>query len=289
MEPSITPTAQVAFGSIIAGVNALAGMNIEQILMLLAGLVVGFVAISGGVQHILELVYSWFPSLPFWVKPFLPKVISSALGYLLTYSHMDSATCTAIAGTLMLTIEGINKSPLALDLGNAATAIKGTLSPAALSDIQRSLPTTTQAELAKIIPGIAVKALVLVGAFLGLGAGLNATSLSLGPVSLSPTAGPLTIVTSPVLGATFWKAGSGAVLTSEKDIIGGIQVVATWGPYGIGAGAVIDDDVTDQATYGAGGIVAEYLPYGEVYLFWRNSGALLGITFPFGAGASINP
>jgi hypothetical protein len=88
--------------------------------------------------------------------------------------------------------------------------------------------------------------------------------------------------------ATFYRAGAGAVLTPETDAVGGIQALLTWGPYGIGLAGAVDKDTTDGGTYGAGGIVG-VLPYGEAFVLWRDTGALVGVTFPWALGATIQP
>ena len=261
---SVTDTAQ-AFGSIINGVNALSGMNIGQILMLLAGLVVGFIAISGGVQHVLELVYSWFPNLPFWVKPFLPKVISSALGYLMTYSHMDSATCTAIAGTLMLTIEGVNKSPLALDLEAKVAAAKADVTKLAVPKPTGGAPRS-------------VFGFLLV-AFLGLGAGLHSGVMELN-VPLSPTAGASYIENTWVTMPTMFDLNHGDFTLSPTFYVGW-QTTWQWGPtYGLGLtlGGNVNEGTPTAPTQGhlCAGVVANFESL-ELGLLGDDKGGHIGL------------
>ena len=147
----------------------------------------------------------------------------------------------------------------------------------------KQVETAINAALAALPKAVAVLLLMLLPLM------ASAASLNLGPVPVSPAAGSCVIVVSPILGATFWHAGAGVTLDPENDVIGGVQGCATWGAYGLGVAVAIDQDVTDNQTYGAAGVVGEFLPFGEAFALWRQSGCLLGITFPFGAGASVQP
>jgi hypothetical protein len=133
------------------------------------------------------------------------------------------------------------------------------------------------------------KALVMLLGFLALGAGVHATTLSLGPISISPTAGPLNVVVQPFTGASFWRMGAGVVLHQEDDVIGGVQVMMMSGPYGFGIATGADEDVSNGTMYGIVGVAAEIVPWGEALVVWRNSGALLALTVPWQLGGNIQP
>lgn len=111
--------------------------------------------------------------------------------------------------------------------------------------------------------------------------------VSFGAVSPTASGAPL-LEFQPLVTATFYKVGAGAVLAPSIDTVGGITVTENWGAYSFGLAGGIDKDTANSQFYLAGGIVAGILPYGMIEAFWKQNGCILGYTMPIGIGASVN-
>jgi hypothetical protein len=108
-------------------VGLLAGMNWLQLFKLA---VAGLVTIYNGptlVQHLSELIITYL-DVPLFFKPFVPKIVSGAIGGLLNWAGVDPVTATAAATYLTTQAEKVNASPLALDLENKIAGIPTLLS-----------------------------------------------------------------------------------------------------------------------------------------------------------------
>lgn len=132
------------------------------------------------------------------------------------------------------------------------------------------------------VPAI-TKALPLILLFLGLSSMAHAVSLSLGPISISPTAGPCVVTVIPAVEMSFYRMGAGVIFTNENDGVVGIQALLNWGQYNVGIEGAFDKDITDNVNYGAAGVVVGLQPYGQIAALWRDKGAILGYSVPLTA------
>ena len=228
------------------------------------------------------------------------KLMSWAVGEALANSDRVRVMALALVGifftrllaacpqcSLILTPDVVNA--LTIALGGAAVTLVAALSHRDVGAPGQSVPGA-----APVVPPVPVvpnstapKSAALLLAFLLLGLGSTVKAASFGPIAISPATGTLSVVVKPILGASFWRAGSGAVMVSEKDVLGGLQVALETGPYGLGLCGALDQDVENGVMYGAAGVVGEFMPYGEAFAVWRDAGCLVGLTFPWGAGATL--
>lgn len=230
---------------------------------------------------------------PFWA-------MLQSLTWLHVFIGISSATVALVLRDYKTVWNILTSSKGKAEVVTAEQAIPVVLNALALSGHPLAPATMTQintivADANKVLaipaqaPGPVNKSafgFLLVVGLMALGAGLKATTLSLGPISLSPTASPVDVLVQPFVGSTFWRGESGAILNSESDVVGGFQIMAQAGPYGLGLAAAADKDLDNEVTYFAGGVAMEYMPFGEALCLWRDSGALIVLTVPWELGAT---
>jgi hypothetical protein len=217
--------------------------------------------------------------VPFWAKPLIPKALSAAVSGVLMWTGVDPTTAAAAGVSLMGLVKLVNESPLAPELESKFEAERAKLLAAsAPAADQKPSTSSSGAETAK-----AIAMLLFVGAML---LGKAHAGVSFGAVS--PTAsGPRLLEFQPLVTATFYRVGAGAVLQPSIDTLGGITVTENWGNYSLGLAGALDKDTSNGNFYLAGGVVAGILPYGMVEAFWKANGCILGYTMPIGVGASV--
>jgi len=295
---------QELFGSVIAFINSLGNLSLGQILALIVALAAGCVGMCGGVQHILEIVYAYCPWLPWWVKPALPKALGAVIAAMLNYAHVDMATATSMAGTFYLALEGINKSPLALDLGAVEDSVKAKFAEMKASTVQplpklkplTGGPTTETVQYAdgstatgaapmpRVSP-TGSKAVGLLMLLFALLVGQARASVLDFAVPLSPAAGTSYVNNTIVIMPSVLKDNAGNLMV-DFNAYGGIQSTWQWGSnYGFGLtfGILAQGLGTGtMPTTGklAGGIVGDFIGL-EAGLLWANDGARLGFTKAF--------
>ena len=159
----------------------------------------------------------------------------------------------------------------------------------AVNALLASLPVVQIQPVQPPVIGVApvVKGLLIALALAGLAGHAHAASLSLGPISISPTASAPVVIVQPFLVAETWAVAGGGELGLRNDKIGGFQAGPAWGPYGCGLAVGIDEDTVAGVTYLTGGGYAEFMPWGEALILARNGGATLSLTIPWELGGSV--
>ena len=179
-------------------------------------------------QAIIEGLLARFP-LPFWVKPFVPSALASIIGsasaWALKSYGVTPQDALAAAASLASFTHLFNASPWAADLeAKALGALKAPVAKAA----------------AQVVP------MLLLAAFLGLGAGLHAeVALSYGGL----------------FGSSTWTAGPGGTFRATGSTLGGAEINAA---YGSVSGTTFSPDVV----LALGGAWEDYdgNQYGDVIL-----------------------
>jgi hypothetical protein len=132
-------TAQ-AFSSLVAAVTAIGALSPAQIALYILGAGAGFLASATVSQHILEVINAYIKP-PLWLKVFMPKILSGAIGWMLKTSGMDTVSAGTAAATFAAILEAVHNSPLSLQLeAQVKTTLQGWVASKVISSVKGSAP-----------------------------------------------------------------------------------------------------------------------------------------------------
>jgi hypothetical protein len=239
-------------------------------------ILVAFLA-SKPLQAMVEgIIAGLLPAPLFFLKPFLPSAIASALGGVAIHLGVTPEDAIGGAAALANFTHWANSQPWAVDLEKKY--------PKDAAVVEEALGAPSS--------GVTGKSMALLLAFLlaGLAGHAKAGILDF-PVTITPTAGATVLNNTVILMPSMLKIDSGK-LTFDVNGYAGAASTLQWGPnYGAGLTVGIlaqgiatnvngDLDITGFAGELAGGVVGDWLGIDGAVL-WAVDGARLGLTKPF--------